>query len=566
MILRVFALWTSALFAQDLVLINGKIITVDSKDTIAQAVAITGGKIVAVGTNDAVRKAAAKDARIVDLHGRTATPGLIDTHAHFQEVDALYSIDLSDPAIHKIDDVLDRVRAKVATLKPGEWVRGSGWDEGKFAERRYLWASDLDKVAPGNPVYLTHTTGHYGVANSYALRLAKVSRETKDPPAGTIDRDAQGNPTGVLKESAAGLVNRLVPHFTHDEQIAGLLKIMQDFNREGMTSAKDPSIGADKFALYKELRDQAKMSVRVFVLWNGGRSLESASSVFKQMTALPKPREASNDGILISGGLKMFMDGSGGGRTAWMYQDWNKNFRERDTGNSGYPTTDPEVYRKIVKMFHDGGFHVSTHAIGDRAIDWVVDTYAQVLNDKPTQGLRHGIIHCNTPTNHAIDSMAMLQKKYDAGYPEAQASFMWWIGDNYAGNLGPDRAGRLMPFHTYLQEGMIWSGGSDYPVTPFAARYGLWASVERRTLNGVYGAQPFGASESVDIRTALKSYTIWAARQLFLEDRIGSIEAAKDADIAVWDRDPYTIPAADLKDMKCSMTLLRGRVVFSSAQ
>jgi predicted amidohydrolase YtcJ len=555
-------LLAATLPAQDLVLINGHILTVDPKDSIAQAVAITNGKIVAVGSNAAAQKAAAKGARVVDLHGRTATPGLIDTHAHFQEADALFAVNLSDPAIAKISDVLDRVRAKVATLKPGEWVRGSGWDEGKLAERRYILASDLDTVAPDNPVYLTHTTGHYGVANNYALRLAKVTAETKDPPAGTIDRDPQGRPTGVLKESAAGLVNRLVPRYTRDEQIAGILKIMQDFNREGMTAVKDPAIGFDKFDLYTGIQKEGKLTVRIFALWNAGRSLDAATAVLKRAATLPKPTADTSNGTLISGGMKLYMDGSGGARTAWMYQDWNKNYKDKDAGNPGYPTTDPAVYRQMVKLFHDAGFHVSTHAIGDRAIDWVVDTYAQVLKDNPTRGLRHGIIHCNTPTDHAIDTMAALQKQYDAGYPEAQAPFLWWLGDNYAGNLGPDRAGRLMPFATYLKKGMIWGGGSDYPVTPFAARYGLWASVERKPLNGVYGAQPFGTSEAIDIHAALKSYTIWAARQLFLEKRIGSIEVGKDADIAIWDRDLYREPAAGLKNLKCEMTILAGRIVF----
>jgi predicted amidohydrolase YtcJ len=214
---------------------------------------------------------------------------------------------------------------------------------------------------------------------------------------------------------------------------------------------------------------------------------------------------------------------------------------------------------------HTAGIHVSTHAIGDRAIDWVLDTYELALTRKPTKGLRHGIIHDNTPTDHAIAVTARLQKEYDAAYPESQSEFMWWIGDNYAGNLGPARGLRLSPFRTYLQKGIRWAGGSDYPVTPYPARYGLWSSVARKTLNGTYGATPFGLQESVDIKIALRSYTAWAAHQLFLDDRIGSIEVGKDADIAVWDRDPYTAPTDSLKDMRCELTLFRGNIVYRAA-
>jgi predicted amidohydrolase YtcJ len=260
----------------------------------------------------------------------------------------------------------------------------------------------------------------------------------------------------------------------------------------------------------------------------------------------------------------MYMDGSGGARTAWMYQDWNKNFTGKDIGNTGYPVTPPDVYRQIVTELHNDGIHVSTHAIGDRAIDWVVDTYDQVLKARPTKGLRHGVIHANLSTDHAIDVMARLERDYDAGYPEAQATFLWWLGDNYAGNLGPDRVFQLKRFHTFAAKGIKWGGGSDFGVTPFPARYSLWASVARETLNSTYGATPFGTQESIDIKTAMRSHTIWAAHQLFLDDRIGSIEVGKDADMAVWDRDMYTVPTAALKDLKCELTLFRGKVVYQA--
>ena len=548
----------------DLLLINGNIITVDAKDFVAQALAIQNGKIVAVGSSDQVRKHAAKNARIIDLHGRTATPGMIDSHCHFDQTTSIYDLDLSN--IKSVAEAVELVRQKVAHTPPNVWIQGAGWDESKLTELRYIYASDLDKVSLVNPVWLAHTTGHYGVANSQALRLAKVTAGTKNPPAGIIDRDSQGRPTGVLKEDPAmNLVVNLIPPHSHDQQRNGLQKMMADFNKEGMTAAKDPGILPERWDIYRELLKENKSTVRIFALFLGGTTMDSARATLSRLQQQPKPPQSFGDGMLLSGGVKIFMDGSGGGRTAWVYEPWHKKSTEIDTGNTGYPALDPATYQQMVKLFHDAGFHVSTHAVGDRAIDWVVDTYATVLKEKPTNGLRHGVIHCNIPTDHAIATMAALQKKFDAGYPETQAPFLWWIGDTYAGTFGAQRDSRLMPYKTYVEKGIVWAGGSDYPVTPFPARYGLWSSVVRKTLNGVYGSQPFGTAESVDIHVALKSYTIWAAHQLFLEDRVGSLEPGKDADIAVWDRDLYSIPSDDLKNLKCELTLLRGKVVYHDA-
>jgi len=361
------------------------------------------------------------------------------------------------------------------------------------------------------------------------------------------------------------LVAKLIPPYTREQKRAAILKIIHDFNQEGMTAVKNPGIEEGEWDLYRELLERDELTVRIFALWPGGRTVESAQGVIHELSALPRPPASLGDGRLLAGGVKLFMDGSGGARTAWMYQEWNKERIGIDSGNYGYPNIDPQVYRQMVRLIHDADLHVSTHAIGDRAIDWVVDTYATVLEETPTKALRHGIIHCNTPTDHAMDVMARLQSEYDAAYPEAQAEFMWWIGDNYAGNLGPQRSLRLIPLHTFENRKIRWTGGSDYYVTPFPARYGIWASIARTTLKGTYGAQPFGTAEAVDVHAALRSYTSRAARQLFLENRIGSIEPGKEADLAVWDRDLYSIPVNDIPNLKCEMTLFRGHVVYDAS-
>ncbi len=553
-----------AMSPPDLILAHGKILTVDNADTVAEAVAIRDGKILQVGTDEAIGKLAGKSTRIIDLHGRTATPGLIDAHGHFADggTSELYHINLSQ--VRSIDEVRALVETKVKTLQPGQWLEGDGWDEGKLHEQRYVLASDLDSISPANPVWLIHTTGHYGVANSAALHLAHISMATKDPPAGTIDRDAAGKPTGVLKEAAMDAVVSLIPPPTKEQLKNGILEAQSQLHREGMTAVKDADIHQSIWDAYASLLHEDKLDEHVCVLWHAGTTMESASATLKVLQSLPHAPQSLGDGRLLSCGAKLYMDGSGGARTAWLYQDWNKNFTQVDPGNHGYPATDPATYRQQVLLFHNAGYNIGTHAIGDRAIDWVVDSYAQALAQNPRAGLRHSVIHANIPTDHAITAMAAMQARYDAGYPEAQAPFTWWIGDTYAANFGPARALRLNPFSTYLREHVQWAGGSDYFVTPLPARYGIWSSVARQPLQGVYGKNPFGTAESVNVHIALRSYTAWAARQLFIEQRSGSIEAGKDADIAVWDENMYSIPTEKLKDLHCAMTLFEGRIVFSS--
>lgn len=556
----------------DLLLLHGHILTVDGSDSVAQAIAIRHGIIVKVGTDAEVLEFAGNvpGMRIIDLHGHTATPGLIDTHAHIAEggVEELYGVKLSDAT--SVAEIVARVKAKIALVKPGEWVTGSGWDEGKLAERRYVTAADLDAVAPINPVWLTHTTGHYGVANSLALKLAHITRATADPTAGTIDRDGRGNPTGVLKEdSAMEPVTRLTPPTTPEQMRQGILYIQKVLTSEGMTAVKDPDITQIHWDAYKSLLDQGQLKERICVLWHAGSTLESARKALAEIKSVPRVPESLGDDRLLSCGVKMYMDGSGGARTGWVYEDWLLNGTRPDVtasgaANRGYPQVDPAVYREMVRLFHEEGVPVGTHAVGDRAMDWVVDTYALVEQEQPHAGLRHSIIHANLPTPHALEVMVNLQKKYDAGYPEMQPGFLWWIGDIYAASYGSKRGTHLEPFKTLQSRGILWSGGSDYFVTPVAARYGLWASTARQTAKGAYGLHPFGMMEAVDIHTALRSYTAWGSRQMFMENKIGTLEVSKKADIAIWDRDLYAIPADQIKELKCLMTLIDGEIVYSS--
>jgi predicted amidohydrolase YtcJ len=556
---------TNPALAADTILTNGKVITVDANDSVFASLAIRDGRIVGLGRNEEIAALAGPDTSVIDLRGNTVTPGFIDSHLHLSSmVETLNNIDLSDLNVESIGDVRNLVARRVADSPTRQWIRGSGWDEGKLAERRYVEAADLDPASPENPVWLMHTTNHYGVVNTAGLDLLGINAETPDPPGGTIDRDATGRPTGVLKEAAMDLVTRFLPPFSTEQADSAIERGARMLNAEGITAVKDPYITIDGWNTYLRARSNDTLTVRVFTLWASPDTIEEAEDLIDRIAPFTRPYISTGDDRLISGGVKILADGSGGARTAWMYDDWNRNLDDVDSGNRGYASLEPDVLEGLIRLYHDAGVHMGIHAVGDRTIDFVVDNYAANLKRKPTVGLRHSLIHGNIPTDHALDVLAMLQREYDAGYPEVQSTFTWWIGDTYAGNFGRERGLRLKPLATFLERGIRFGGGSDYPVTPFAPRYGLWASVARETLNGVYGKQPFGTEEAIDLRTALKSYTRWNAPQLFLEDKIGSLEVGKYADLVVWNTDIYTATPEAVKEMRALMTMLEGAIVYRS--
>ena len=364
-----------------------------------------------------IRRASAPQTQVIDLRGRTAHR--VDRYSRpFLRGGALYTIDLSDLTIRKMDDVLARVAEKVAKTEARRVGRGRGWDEGKLAERRYITAADLDPVAPNNPVWLD---AHDRTLRRRQQRRAADGREsredTPDPPAGTIDRDARGSPTGVLKESAKALVTRLVPPFTREQQKQGIVRMIEDFNKEGMTGVKDPGIDQAKWDLYQELLKEDKLNVRVFALWPARTARGARPGARPHRRRCRRPPASLGDGRLISGGVKLYMDGSGGARTAWMHEDWNKNSDEKDTGNAAIRRLRPTAYRQIVDRLHNAGIHVSTHAIGDRAIDWVVDTYELALRRSRPAACATA---SSTPTRRPITrstSWRGCRGSYDAGYP-----------------------------------------------------------------------------------------------------------------------------------------------------
>ncbi len=540
----------------DLVIVNGKVITVDPTDRICEAVAVKAGKILSVDSNDEIKKLIGEQTRVIDLKGRTLTPGMIDVHGHFAMggTSYLFVLDLRYPKVTSIAQVIEIIKERVSASEPGQWIQGRGWDEALFDEQRYIDKNDLDPITQDNPIILRHTSGHYIAVNSLALKLAGVSKNTPDPVGGTIVRDpVTRDPTGVFMEGpATNLITDIVPPWTIKEVEEGIKKAQELYFTEGLTSVKDPGVDETGLTAYRNLRERRELKIRSYVLYR----VDSARAV---NDAIEKEVFGGDD-LLNIGGVKIMFDGSGMARTAWMYEEWNKNFTELDKGNFGYPVTPVKTMKEIVKAAHDADLQICIHTIGDRAMDVAMDAYEEVITDNPRGDARHSLIHANAPSYEQMDRMSDFGSNLVI---ETQSPFLYFIGDNYAGNFGPVRSKRMIPLKSMLDRGIIVGNSADWSVCPFPPRYGLWAAVVRRTWKETYGPHPFGLDESITVKDALRTYTILAAKCLFMEDGVGSIEAGKYADMVVWSEDLYNVPVDNLKDVKVEMTFVEGKLRFS---
>jgi len=520
----------------DMVLRGGKVITVDAADTIAQAVAVKGGRIQAVGTDQEIARYVGPNTQIVELAGRALTPGLIDAHNHFQVMGQLHSAYVSfiPPEVRTIADLQARLAEIVAQTPVGEWIKGYylAFQEGRVPTRH-----DLDPVSPDHPVFILQQGGHFGTGNSRALQLAGIDRDTPNPTGGIIERDAQGEPTGVLyNHRAMDLLRRHIPPYTPEETHQNILYPLPFFAACGVTSFQDNNVrGVETIRLYRQAGAELYLRGAVYYTLEWPQDLERAL----------REIDYFQDDMVRFAGFKFLIDGQA--PTAYCHQPHN--------GISwNMPTWEPRSFKDAVRALHDTGLQICVHCAGDAAVDLALDAFEEAQNANPRPDPRHRIEHGVLSTPQATRRMA------DLGVVVCTQPQFLRIGGNYwSGVFGPEREARIIVTREWLDSGVHLALGSDAPTTPwYTPQVTLAGAVSRLTLSN----QVLGPEQRLTIQEALRAHTMGAAYAAHEEALKGSIEPGKLADLVVWNGDPYTMSLQELWQATVDMTIVGGQVVY----
>lgn len=525
----------------DMVLINGRLFTVEKGNPWAEACAIKDGKIVAVGDSESIREYEGKGTQVIDLEGRLVLPGFNDAHVHFADGGFyLLGIDLRDAENEQA--FVQRIREYVGNLREGEWILGGNWDHEAWPSKTHPTKALIDAVTSRNPVFVHRLDGHIGLANSLALKLAGITKDTPDPQGGAIDRNpVTGEPTGLLKDNAQDLVSRVVPPPSKERLKKAIKTAMAHANRFGVTSIQDNSSQAD-FEVYQEFLKSGELTVRV----NAWRPVDLWED-FEKIGIRP----VFGDGMLRLGTVKVFVDGSMGAGTALFYAPYAD-----DPSTCGIPIYAEDELYALIQAADGAGLQVAAHAIGDKANTWVLNAFEKAFEKNGKREARHRVEHAQVvlpedvrrfkklgivasiQPSHCIDDMRWAEKRIE------------------------DRVKNAYRFRSFVDAGVRMAFGTDWTVEPLNPMLGLYAAVTREFPEG----GPEGGwfpDEKISLEKAVECYTLGSAYAEFQEGVKGSIRAGKLADLVVLDRNLFEIPPKEILDTKVEMTILGGLIVYS---
>lgn len=531
----------------DKILYNGKIVTMDEDSRIVDCVAIRDGKFAAVGMMEDLERYRGNSTEMINLYGKTVVPGLIDSHIHVHDM----GIMLDRTPLNKvgsISELLSQIKQAANQTPEGEWILASKqWHESQLKEKRMPTCWELDEVAPNHPVFIPRG-GHVCVVNSKALEIAGITKETPDPKGGTIVRNDQGEPNGFLLEHARDIVEEHLPKVDYETQLNAIVKANSKLNSMGITGAFEPGLSKTEIRQYMELREKDLLTVRtdmsVGVFMRGMKLCKIADPFYRDF----------GDDLLKIGAIKFMADG--GVEGAYLEEPYeivpgaqtNPEYR----GSWFFKNREQEL-QDMFMYCAKNKWQMQIHIVGDACHDEVLQVIEQVDRKVDINGLRWAVMHAFLPSSEHMERMKKLGMVVTVqGHPT-------YLGYNQLKWWGQERAGYAIPIKSLLEHGLTVGGGSDAMVVSYDPFLTMWWMVTRNT---VTTDEPLGPEQAISIEDALRLYTIGSAKTMFWEDKIGSIEEGKLADLAVLDRDILTIPSDDIRDVRVIMTMLGGSIVY----